>query len=57
MPNDDAVDRNLQGMNELDFVDGTRPIGPASSLTITPTNTRGWQGQPQTHGIEEHIEP
>jgi len=56
MPNDDAVDRNLQGMNELDFVDGTRPIGPASSLTITPTKY-SWAGKDSPdHGIEEHIE-
>ena len=35
MPNDDAVDRNLQGTHELDFFSGTTPTGPASSLTIT----------------------
>ena len=36
MPNDDAVDRNLQGMESTSW-DGTTPTGPASSLTITPT--------------------
>jgi len=36
MPNDDAVDRNLQGMNELDFVGWNKADWPASSLTITP---------------------
>ena len=44
MPNDDAVDRNLQGMDDLDFVDGITPIGPASSRTITPTMS-WWTGK------------
>ena len=57
MPNDNAVDRNLQGMDELDFVgwnnaDWTGVFAHHHTDDVLVD----WQGQPPTHGIEEHIE-
>jgi hypothetical protein len=57
MPNDDAVDRNLQGMDDLDFVgwnnaDWTGVFAHHHTDDVLVD----WQGQPTTHGIEEHIE-
>jgi hypothetical protein len=57
MPNDDAVDRNLQGMDELDFVGWNNADWTGVFAHYhTDEVLVGWQGQPQTHGIEEHIE-
>jgi hypothetical protein len=44
MPNDDAVDGNLQGMDDLDFVGWNNADWTASSLTITPTMS-WWTGK------------
>ena len=57
MPNDDAVDGNLQGMDDLDFVgwnnaDWTGVFAHHHTDDVLVD----WQGQPTTHGIEEHIE-
>ncbi len=57
MANDDAVDRNLQSMDEPDFVgwnnaDWTGVFAHHHTDDVLVD----WQGQPQTHGIEEHIE-
>ena len=57
MPNDDAVDSNLQGMDDLDFVgwnnaDWTGVFAHHHTDDVLVD----WQGQPPTHGIEEHIE-
>jgi hypothetical protein len=57
MPKDDAVDRNLQGMEDLDFVGWNN----ADWTGVFAHHHTGdvlvdWQGQPVTHGIEEHIE-
>ena len=57
MPNDKAVDRNLQGMDDLDFVgwnnaDWTGVFAHHHTDDVLVD----WQGQPPTHGIEEHIE-
>ena len=57
MPNDDAVDRNLEGMDDLDFVgwnnaDWTGVFAHHHTDDVLVD----WQGQPTTHGIEEHIE-
>ena len=57
MPNDDAVDRNLQGMDDLDFVgwnnaDWTGVFAHHHTADVLVD----WQGQPTTHGIKEHIE-
>ena len=57
MPNDDAVDRNLQAMDELDFVgwDNADWTGVFAHYH-TDDVLVDWQGQPTTHGIEKHIE-
>jgi hypothetical protein len=57
MPNDDAVDRNLQGMDELDLV-GWNKADWSGVFTHHHTDDVlvHWQGQSPTHGIEEHIE-
>ena len=57
MPNNDAVDDNLQGMDDLDFVgwnnaDWTGVFAQHHTDDVLVD----WQGQPVTHGIEEHIE-
>jgi hypothetical protein len=57
MPNDKAVDRNLQGMDDLDFVGWNN----ADWTGVFAHHHTGdvfvdWHGQPPTHGIEEHIE-
>ena len=57
MPNDDAVDRNLQGMDELDFVgwnnaDWTGVFAHHHTDDVLVD----WQGQPTTQGIDQHIE-
>jgi hypothetical protein len=56
MPNDDAVDSNLQGIDDLDFVgwnnaDWTGVFAHHHTDDVLVA----WQGQPPTHGIEEHI--
>jgi hypothetical protein len=53
MPNDDAVDRNLEGMDELDFV-GWNNADWTGVFTRYHTDDVlvDWQGQPKTHGIE-----
>jgi hypothetical protein len=56
MTEDDAVDRNLQGMDDLDFVgwnhaDWTGVFADHHTADVLVD----WQGQPVTHGIEEHI--
>ena len=43
MPNDDAVDRNLQGMDDLDFVGWNHADWTGVFVTITPT-TCSWTG-------------
>jgi len=57
MANDDAVESNLQGMDTLDFVgwnnaDWTGVFAHHHTDDVLVD----WQGQPPTHGIEEHIE-
>ena len=57
MPSDDAVDGNLKGMDDLDFVgwnnaDWTGVFAHHHTDDVLVA----WQGQPPTHGIEEHIE-
>jgi hypothetical protein len=54
---DDAVTRNLQSMDELDFTDwnGADWEG-AFAHYHTEDVLVGVQGQPPTHGIREHIE-
>ena len=44
MPNDDSVNSNLQGMDDLDFAGGTPPTGTACSLITTP-KTYSWTGK------------
>jgi hypothetical protein len=57
MPNDEAVDRNLQGMDDLDFVRWNNADWTgAFAHHHTDDVLVDWQGQPTTHGIEEHIE-
>jgi len=56
MPDNDAVDRNLQSMDDLDFVgwnnaDWTGVFAHYHADDVLV----GWQGQPTTHGINEHI--
>jgi len=57
MPNDDAVASNLDGMDDLDFV-GWNTADWIGVFAHHPTDDVlvDWQGQPTTHGIEEHIE-
>ena len=57
MPSDDAVDSNLKGMDDLDFVgwnnaDWTGVFAHHHTDDVLVA----WQGQPPTHGIDEHIE-
>lgn len=57
MANDDAVDSNLQGMDNLDFVgwnnaDWTGVFAHHHTDDVLVD----WQGQPTTNGIEEHME-
>jgi len=57
MTNDDAVGRNLQGMDELDFVGWNNADWTGVFAHYhTDDVLVDWQGQPQTHGIEEHVE-
>ena len=56
MSNGDTVNRNLQGMDDLDFVgwnnaDWTGVFAHHHTDDVLVV----WQGQPPTHGIEEHI--
>jgi len=54
---DDAVTRNLDSMDELDFTgrNGADWEG-AFARYHTEDGLVGVQGQPPTHGIREHIE-
>ena len=57
MPSDDQVGRNLQGMDDLDFVgwnnaDWTGVFAHHHTDDVLVD----WKGQPQTHGINEHID-
>jgi hypothetical protein len=56
MSSNDAVDSNLQGMDDLDFVgwNGADWNG-VFAHHHTDDVLVDWQGQPTTHGIEEHI--
>jgi hypothetical protein len=57
MPNNEAVDRNLQGMDDLDFVGWNRADWTGVfAHHHTDDVLVDWHGQPTTHGIEEHIE-
>ncbi len=57
MPSDDAVDSNLQGMDDLDFVGWNNADWTGVfARHHTDDVLVDWQGQPPTHGIEEHIE-
>ena len=57
MANDDPVDSNLQGMDDLDFV-GWNSADWTGVFAHHHTDDVlvGWQGQPTAHGIEEHID-
>ena len=57
MPSDDQVGRNLKGMDDLDFVgwnnaDWTGVFAHHHTDDVLVD----WKGQPQTHGIDEHID-
>ena len=57
MPSDDQVGRNLKGMDDLDFVgwnnaDWTGVFAHHHTDDVLVD----WKGQPQTHGINEHID-
>ncbi|HEY1761878.1 MAG TPA: hypothetical protein VGG17_04715 [Acidimicrobiales bacterium] len=56
MANDNAVERNLEGMDDLDFA-GWNGADWRGVFAHYHTNDVlvDWQGQPATHGIDEHI--
>ena len=57
MPNDNAVDRNLKSMDNLDFVGWNNADWTGVfSHHHTDDVLVDWRGQPETHGIAEHIE-
>jgi hypothetical protein len=57
MSNDDDVDRNLRGMDELDFVGWNNgDWNGVFARHHTDDVLVDWTGQPKTHGIHEHIE-
>jgi hypothetical protein len=57
MPSYDAVDSNLKGMDDLDFVGWNKADWTGVfAHHHTDDVLVAWQGQPPTHGIEEHIE-
>jgi hypothetical protein len=55
MPKDEAVDANLQNMDDPDFV-GWNNAGWSGVFTHHHNTDVlvAWQGQPTTHGNEEH---
>jgi hypothetical protein len=57
MSNDDAVESNLKGMDDLDFVGwNNADWNGVFAHHHTDDVLVAWQRQPTTHGIEEHIE-
>ena len=56
MPSADQVDRNLQGMDDLDFVGwNNADWNGVFAHHHTADVLVDWKGQPQTHGIDQHI--
>ena len=57
MPSDEQVDRNLQGMDDLDFVGWNKADWTGVfAQHHTDDVLVDWKGQPPTHGINEHIQ-
>jgi hypothetical protein len=56
MADDDVVESNLKGMDDLDFI-GWNEADWTGVFAHHHTDdvVVDWQGQPTTHGIEEHI--